>query len=260
MTQPNPVLNRYDRKEPIRADAPLLDTAWALNASLDRDYAFGLLNESRLASTQEAADSELEGRSMLSCLLSARVLEGALLTAGIAVDQADFRTAGDLLINPREMRIHYPDGSWTIKHRHARISDCLFESPFIPTVPVEQLRRRIVLETVMQPLMPALFERLRGSPWITSEYLKTTEGRMEQIGKTMSFLQAWGVAEPAALDKFLRTAASEQRRLLENNLCRFQADLFLALGDCLRRICSHPDPTCRSEPSISNHAGRSATM
>jgi hypothetical protein len=219
-------------------------TARGINSYLDRAFALHRVNEPCLETSLEELDAELQTHCRLSWLLLARIFEAGIVCAGHYADYAEYCLAGDLMINPREIRVHFSDGSWAVKDRHSRLSDVFNHENLERQAFMQRFQRQACLRTIKKPLLPLLSERLCHESIFSSAYLASVQDRMEQVGRTMNFLWAWGFEGAEDMFRFQQTATRTQWRLVEQNLCCFKSDLFLALGRQVDSLCRNPAPFC----------------
>lgn len=174
-------------------------------------------------------------------LMVCRLNEAALLTAGYYADCGKFSAAGDLLVNPREIVVHIAGQPAASKKRHSRISDQF--GPYNQSAAVFQkwFCHNAALEQKQPPLIPFLYEKLCASGRIAEGYLETVNTRMKKIADTISFQAAWGVGSFEDMADHLIHCSENDRRLTENNLCRFTTDLFRHIEIEIRQIRNEPN-------------------
>lgn len=191
-----------------------------------------LINETFLSNLHAALEPYQELGGAYAWLLHARLTEAALLCAGHYADNCEFSAAGDLLVNPRCVRLYDkadPTRSKT-KIRHMALSRQFKKSNELP----EDFRRRfsddMVLRIEAPALLPMLLETLRRAGVFRDRYLESVVRRMEKIADTIAFLMAWPVDTIQQLEQRLIAAPADSRRFMEANLCRFDRRDFNALG------------------------------
>ena len=212
---------------------------------IDRQLAAGastsLLNEHAIESLWEAA-LRLECDGPWYWLLLARLTEAALLCAGHYADSCEYRAAGDILVNPREIRItDRRSGSSTIKSRHGRLSEQFGMGGNDCNGRLKEFARGMVLETTRLPLLPHMTLALKASGCISEDYLQRLELKQCRIADTLAFLAAWRVEDAAELWRRMRTSTAGEREFVESNLCRFNRGTFQRLGADLHRSLTTPD-------------------
>ena len=126
-------------------------------------------------------------------LLTARVLETALLCAGHYVDHCEFAAAGDLLVNPRQILIHIRGYRQpVVKWRHGKLSEQL--AAYCGTQPFPAwFRHNAILEISKPALIPCLLQRLEQFNCFRPAYLSSIRRRMDKAADTIGFLSSWGV-------------------------------------------------------------------
>jgi hypothetical protein len=178
-----------------------------------------------------APDSRIEYR-----LLTARVLEAALLCAGHYVDNCEFTAAGDLLANPRRILVHIRNCRLPIvKRRHGRLSEQL--AAFCGTQPFpEWFRDHAILEIAKPALVPFLFQRLERFQCFRPSYLDSIRRRMGKAADAIGFLSAWGIKGWEDMQRRIRRASPRERGFISANLCRFNLVDYQALGREIDRM------------------------
>lgn len=233
------------------------EAALIINAELDRAHAVRRINEPCLERVLCRIEADLDQSSCLQQLLTARLLEAAMLCAGQYADHAEYSLVGDLMINPREIHVHFADGSWTVKNRHDRLSDQFNTDGREHFEFMTRFKKEACLNTVRQPLIPLLFSRIRNAEVLTPEYTKSVTSRMEHLGKTMNFLWTWGVDGAEDLFHLQVQASRDEWGLVEKNLCRFTSEFFHDLGDIIGRLCRDADQS--GPPAGSRQLGQKHT-
>jgi hypothetical protein len=174
-------------------------------------------------------------------LLLVRLAEAALLSAGNCADTGDFRTAGDFLVNPREIVVHSPGGRSAVKKRHGRLSE-QFGRPWVdPLESTERFWAGVELETTRPPLLPAMTQTLKGSGRVAPAFIQRLEECQRRIADALAFVAAWGISDSAELWDRLRASTPAERRFAEACLCRFDARVFTRIGEDLRGSLADPD-------------------
>ena len=164
-------------------------------------------------------------------LLTARLLEAALLCAGHYVDNGEFGAAGDLLVNPRQILIHQKGQPRPlIKIRHGRLSDqlgqgCRGRGPFL-----DWFKCNVVLEMAKPALIPDLLGRLEHCESFQKAYLDSIRLRMNKAAQAIGFLAACQASLPADRHAWMLSASPQLRSFIEEHLCRFDDQDFYRLG------------------------------
>ncbi|MEJ2156171.1 MAG: hypothetical protein P8X96_12595 [Desulfobacteraceae bacterium] len=209
-----------------------------LNRRFDAVLIPHLLDESFLSNFHSALVPYMDLGGAYAWLLYARLTEAALLCAGHYADNCEFQAAGDLLVNPRCIRLYdkaNPCNPIT-KNRHMALS----EQYKIEEKSVESFRRRfgrtMVMDIEVPALLPMLTETLGRADLFHERYLDSVARRMEKIAATIAFLLAWPVDNVEQLEARLRSASDETKGFAEANLCRFDPGDFHALGEELEAM------------------------
>lgn len=174
-------------------------------------------------------------------LITAGLMEAALIRAGHYADAGEFRLAGDLLFTPRRIHI-YRRGRRRpeIKHRHGRLTDQLGLNRLNAPERARSAAADTVVHTVSDALIPTLNRRLAASRRFRQWYLNDVDTRMAQIAATIGFLSAWSIAGPETLIARLRQAPPKDSDLADARLCRFDTRLYHRIGHELRLIAHQP--------------------
>jgi len=201
-----------------------------------------LVNESFIAALHTELTCCHDPASSYFWLLYGRITEAALLCAGHYADNCEYSAAGDLLVNPRRIRVSGQDSSLSeLKNRHGSISKQFKPAGMSP----EQFRKRfsccMKVRIEQAALLPWMSSALEQSGVFLESYIHTLNQRMKKIADTMAFLSAWSLDNTLELHKRLASATSDSRRFIKRNLCGFKPAEFDALGielDCMER--NHP--------------------
>lgn len=175
-------------------------------------------------------------------LLLVRLAEAALICAGNYADNCEFRSAGDFLVNPREIVIHRRDGLCAMtKRRHGRLSDQLGREW---TGCVEKKKRSsagdVDLEITKLPLLPHMTQILKQSGRVAPAFLQRLEEGQRRIADALAFLAAWRVFDSAELWKRLKASPPHERVFAESHLCRFDMQTFDRIGADLLQSLRDP--------------------
>jgi hypothetical protein len=172
-------------------------------------------------------------------LLTARVLEAALVCTGHYVDNCEIVAAGDLLVNPRRIIIHirgcrHP----VVKRRHGKLSEQL--ASYCRSHPFPAwFKSNAVLEVSKPALVPLLFQRLERFQCFRAAYLDSIRRRMDKTADTIGFLSAWGITGREDMYRRIQSASQNQRDFIATNLCGFDLEDFHGLGREIDRM-AHP--------------------
>lgn len=237
-----------------RADAPpSSDAILALNRELEQAGPPLLLTEKTVESCWSRALA-IEGGPAGRWLLLIRLAEAALLCAGNYADNCEFRAAGDFLVNPREIVIRNRcGGPATIKKRHGRLSEQLGLSGGGAPASTRRALAGLFLETTRPPLLPLMTRVLEESGRVASFFIHRMEQGQRRIADALAFMAGWGMAEPAAFWRRMGLSSPRERAFAESCLCRFDTQVFVRIGDDLRR--SLVQPNYRSVFLSSPHEG-----
>ena len=228
-------------RQPAAGDQPLL----RLNALLDAAILPYEVNEGQIEIWLNTLEESDDTAGPIYWLLWIRLMEAALLCAGNYADNCEFSAVGDLMVNPREIRVHLKDAQPSVrKWRHGRLSDQFRVNGHSRRFTIETLKNECRLETTCPPLLPYLFRRLKNSGRIAGAYLAHSDRRMHRITDTMAFLTSWQVFDTADLHHRTLCATPETRSFIASHLCRFDTRIFNQAGNAVQRMVVDPVWPC----------------
>jgi hypothetical protein len=214
------------------------------NASLEGDAAPNKLNEDFIGSKLselERIEPDCSEIGEIYWLTYARLFELALLCAGNYADHFEFAAAGDLLVNPRLILIHFKSGCSAVKKdRYRKLTEQFRYVAGKREAVVTWLKQETVPEIVAKPLLTHMHEQMSRSDYLSKEYLDLAEHRMERIADAIGFLASWHLAESSAFYLRVQCASPSEQSFIESSLCRFDKEIFYELGDDLRRLAEDP--------------------
>jgi hypothetical protein len=217
-----------------------------LNNALDKVAVPYVVNEHRIETWLDELKSQNDQKNPIYWLLLIRLNELALLCAGNYADNFEFSAAGDLLCNPRKIKLHFNDTKRSaIKKRHCSLSEQFRGKRQSRKNVLRHLADKATIKTKQPPLLPQLFRIMQISGRVSLSYLDLTSTRMKRIAETIGFLSSWHISDAAELYRRIAEATPEAGAFIESNLCRFKNDLFFAIGNDVRRVAS--DPQYRSD-------------
>ena len=217
-----------------------------LNDALDEVAVPYVVNESRIENWLDELEMQKDEKNPAYWLLLVRLNELALLCAGNYVDNCEFSAAGDLLLNPRKIMVHFNDTKQSvIKKRHYSLSEQFGREGQSRKFVLQQLADNATIETKRPPLLPQLFRIMQYSGRVSLSYLELANTRMKRIAETIGFLASWQIPDATELYRRISEATPEAGAFVESNLCRFKNDLFFAIGNDVHRVAS--DPKYRSD-------------
>lgn len=189
------------------------------------------LNEEFLVDQVDRLESsgELDGPVAIYWLSMSRIMELALLCAGNHADFGQVREAADLMVTPRHTEVHI-NGIWepVRVRRHERMTRQFADYAPAGTNVGEWLRDNTHLVHVKGPLIPDLYDVLKGSETLSESYLSSVYLRMQKITETMTFVMHGQMMDP---NYPLRGVLSEEKESVEVNLCRYNRNHFHQLGE-----------------------------
>ena len=172
--------------------------------------------------------------SFFYALTLARLLEATLLCAGHYADNCEFSLAGDLLVNPRKIKVRMKDDVPAFeKIRHGRLTDQLVQlAELCPGRCGDAMmdKRNATCDIVAPALLPCLHSKLVGTGRFGGVYLERVDARMRAVADTMGFLAAGQILSSTELHLRLQAADPEERAFIERHLCRFDGTWFRLFG------------------------------
>ena len=169
----------------------------------------------------------------LTSLCLARLTELALFCAGNYADACEYRSANDLLCNPRKICIYVKGGQDAVtKNRHGALTRQL-AALIERQNPVKWMAENTLIRIAQGAMLPFLYEQLQHAGGFSSRYLDSIKRRMCRVADTLTFLSSWQVSHISELYQKLAGASPETRLFVEQHLCRFDLDLFVKMGQDL---------------------------
>jgi len=212
-----------------------------LNNALDKAAVPYVVNEHQIEVWLNELEMQNNQKNPGYWLLLVRLFELALLCAGNYADNCEFSAAGDLLLNPRRILVHFKNARQPVlKQRHGKLSEQFGRKGQSRKCALQRLADHATIETKRQPLLPHLFKIMQNSGRVSASYLDLAGTRMKRIAETIGFLSSWQISDAAELYRRTTEAGPEASDFIQSNLCRFRNDLFFAIGDDVRQAMSNP--------------------
>lgn len=201
-----------------------------LNRDLHEQVFDHYLKEEFLVNQMERLESSgnFDGSVEIYWLSMSRVMELALLCAGNYADFGLIRETGDLIVNPRHTEVHI-DGTWEpvrVK-RYNRMTEQFTDYAPAGTNVGEWLRDNTHLVHVKGPLIPYLYDMLKGADTLSESYLSSVYLRMQNIAETVTFVMQGQMMDP---NYPLSGVILEEKEFVEANLCRYNRKKFHQIG------------------------------
>jgi hypothetical protein len=168
-------------------------------------------------------------------LTLARITELALWCAGNYADAGLSTAAGDLLINPRRKLLYIKGQTQPVLlKRHQAITRQV--TSFLPPGmgPIQWLKKRTHLVIEEEALLPTLRQDLPHWEGFSTRYLESLDRRMERIASTLGFIPTLHLPMGRSLPEHLRLVSAKECALIEENLCRFDLEMYEAWGSQLQ--------------------------
>ncbi len=187
------------------------------------------LNEKFLESKIDELD-EIESSGFIYHLTQARITELTLICAGNYADNFEFTAAGDLLVNPRCIRVNINGVKEPVKKkRHMALTDQFSGVAKTETGIIRWLSKNTHPEISKKPLLPDLYERLKNAGIISVKYLDSVYQRMNKIADVIGFLAAYNASGGRILYPQFQEVNAESD-FIKSNLSNFNFDIFYVLG------------------------------
>jgi len=207
------------------------------NASLDENASILRLNEAFLEAKVNKLENIGPTVSYLYWLSLARVNELALLCAGNYADNFEFSAAGDLLVNPRKVLVHIRNHrSPIVKERHVKLSEQFQDVTDNHDDLIDWMKNETTLEMKEKPLLPFLFETLRGGGFMSRNYLKSSLEKMNKIANAIGFFGCSNFTESHEFYIRLQNTPESEKDFIKSKFCRFNMDTFDELGKDFHRF------------------------
>jgi len=175
-------------------------------------------------------------------LTHARVNELTLLCAGNYANNFEFTAAGDLLVNPRCIRIHIKNRIRpVIKKRHSKLTDQFRSVASTRGEVIQWLKKETLLEIKKEPLLPYLYESLKKSGTLSQEYLLSIDRRMKQIADVIVLLWSLHLPDSRDFQEWLHCKTQSEKEFINSRLCNFDTRVFYELGHDIKKLIQYDD-------------------
>jgi len=220
----------------FRQSAAYAEPLLRLNALLDAAILPYEINEGQIENWMSTLEGFTGKTVTIYWLLWIRLMEAALLCAGNYADNCEFTAAGDLLVNPRSIRIHIDGVREPVNKKcHLALTDQFNTVAKTHTGIIKWLSKNTYPEIIKKPLLPDLYERLKSAGIISVKYLDSVYRRMNKIADVIGFLSAYHLPDSQMLYKKLHSVNAESD-FIRSNLCNFDCDIFFGLGHEILRL------------------------
>lgn len=199
-------------------DGPLLDAWFELNYRLQEEAGDIHVNRAFVERWIIRLWTIVSPRPQCFWLFLARINELALLCASRYVDCCEFAAADELLLAPSRIFLD-PAGGRTVSQEKGgcagRGREC------IPT------------EMKSRPLVPCLYNLLKGSGYMTDGYLLSISKRTDKIAQVAGMLMGMGMHSTQDISMKLSCMDVAQRRDFRSRFCHFDQKIFNDIGRAL---------------------------
>lgn len=222
-----------------RENGPIFDdfrpeyenAASGINEQLNRMRVPYEINENLMVEKLEILNLLGDKDSVQYWLLIARICELALICAGNYADNCEFRAAGDLLVNPRKIRVHIKGQEVpAVKKRHVPLSEQFKGADCSKKGWMDWFARNATVRVDKEPLIPHMLKKMETSDRFTQDYLDTIRQRAARAANTIGFLSAWNIGAYEDFLSRMKSATRKTRAFVEENMCRFSDRYFKELG------------------------------
>lgn len=205
--------------DPRPPDGPLLDAWFELNYRLQEEAIDAHINKTFIEQWIMRLWAIASPRPQCFWLFLARLNELALNCASRYVDSCEFAAADELLLEPSCVLLHIEGGRTAVSQdRGGRAG---------------RSRERILTEKKAGPLLPCLYDLLKGWGYMTEEYLLSVSRRTEKIAQVAGMLVGLGMGNTEDISMKLSCMDVVQRRNFRSRLCLFDRKTFNELGRAL---------------------------
>lgn len=209
----------------------------AMNTRLDKDVSPFHLTESLLEQRHQDLETLKPGSGAAYWLTYARLTELALYCCGTYADAGEFTAAGDLLINPRLVRVYIRGREDAVtKDRHLPLSAQFRDVADTTQGVIQWLKHNTIVRVEKEPLLCLFYQSLENSGCFRRTYLNSVDSRMKRIADTIAFLAAGNINLRPGPCSDGRPESISEKAFLESKLCRFGLDHFRIMGDECRRV------------------------
>jgi hypothetical protein len=198
---------------------PLLDAWFELNYRLQEEAIDAQINKTFVEQWMMRLWTIVSPHPQCFWLFLARINELALFCASRSVDSCEFAAADELLVEPSCVLLHIERGRAAVSQDWGGRAG--------------RSRERILTEKKAGPLLPCLYDLLKGSGYMTEEYLLSVSRRTEKITRVAGMLAGLGMGNTEDFPVKLSCMDVEQRRDFRSRLCLFDRRTFNELGRAL---------------------------
>jgi hypothetical protein len=201
------------------ADGPLLDAWFELNYRLQEEAIDTQIHKTFVEQWMMRLWTIVSPRPECFWLFLARINELALLCASRYVDCCEFAAADELLVEPSSVLLH-------AERERAAVSPDRGCRP-------GRSRSGIPAEKKPGPLLPCLYDLLKGSGYMTEDYLLSVSRRTKKIAQVAGVLAFLGRGNTEDISLKLSCMGVDERRDFRSRLCFSDRKTFNELGRAL---------------------------
>ena len=216
-------------------DGPLLDAWFELNYRLQEEAIDTQINRSFIEQWIMRLWTIVSPRPQCFWFFLARINELALLCTSKYVDSCEFAAADELLVKPSCLLLSVErgrpiSGKGDIRPASVSLHPAVFQDE---GGRAGGARERILAQRKVGPLLPCLYNLLKGSGYMTEDYLLSVSRRTEKITQLAGMLAGLGMGKAEDLSTRLSSMDFHQRRDFRSRVCLFDRKTFNELGRAL---------------------------
>ena len=200
-------------------DGPLLDAWFELNYRLHEEATDTHINKTFVEQWMMRLWTIVSPRPQCFWLFLARINELALFCTSRYVDCCELAAAAELLVEPSRVLLHVEGGSTAVCQDRAGRAALGLE--------------RILADKKAKALLPCLYDLLKGSGYMTEDYLLSVSRRTEKIAQVAGMLAGLGMGNTEDISVKLSCMDVDQRRDFRSRLCLFDRKTFNEIGRAL---------------------------
>jgi hypothetical protein len=200
-------------------DGSLLDAWFELNYRLQEEAIDAQINKNFIEQWLKRLWTIVSPRPQCFWLFLARINELALLCASRYVDCCEFAAADEFLVGPSTVLLQVEGGRTAVSEDR---EGCARGG-----------RESILAERKARPLLQCLCDLLKGSGYMTEDYLLSVSRRTEKIAQVAGMLVGLGMGNTEDISMKLSCMDVDQRRDFRSSLCLFTRKTFNEIGRAL---------------------------
>lgn len=207
-------------------DRSLLDAWFELNYRLQEEAAVDTqIDRTLLEQWTMRLWSIVSPRPQCFWLFLARINELGLLCASRYVDCCEFAAADELLVEPGSVLLHAAGAVGGASRDRGAVCGRALD--------------RVPGGIKPGPVLPCLYDLLKGSGYMTDDYLHSISRRMDKVAQVAEMLKGLGIINTENIARRLSCMDVDQRRDFRSRLCLFDRKTFNEIGRALHLFMRH---------------------